>query len=131
MPYFIAPNRAVDVPALQDRAVTLRGRLDELGALYGAGTIDARQLASGTASLRAQLDQVDAELAAAVAGSPLAGFLDAGGVAEAWAAAPIDRRKAVIRALMTVSVPKAPRRQPGGTYFNPDCVKIERKATAP
>ena len=106
----------------------LRGRLDEMGALYGAGAIDARQLATGSANIRAQLDQIDAELSAAVAGSPLAGFLDADGVAEAWAAANVDQRKAVIRALMTVTILKAPRgRRAGGEYFDPAYVRIEPK----
>jgi hypothetical protein len=116
----------VDVAGLQDRANALRGRLDELSTLFAAGDITGRQLATATTSVRAQLDQVDAELATAVAGTPLAGFSDAEDVATAWENASISRRKAVIRTLMRVTLLKAPRgRQPDGTYFDPDCVKIE------
>jgi site-specific DNA recombinase len=125
----IRPERAVDVQALQNQAVALRGRLDELGALYGAGDIDARQLATGSTTIRAQLDQVDATLAASVAGSPLAGFLDAEDVTNAWVAASVDRKKAIIKTLMKVTLLKAPRgRQPGGGYFNPEYIRITWKA---
>jgi site-specific DNA recombinase len=126
----VRPERAVDVEALQNQAVALRGRLDELGTLYGAGDIDARQLATASTTIRAQLDQVDATLAASVAGSPLAGFLDADDVAEAWAAASVDRKKAIIRTLMTVTLLKAPRgRRPGGDYFDPNYVQIKPRET--
>lgn len=126
----LRPESAVDVAALQDRSNALRARLDELGALYGAGDIDARQMATATSSIRAQQEEIDRQLAAAVAGSPLAGFCDSDDVAAAWAAASISRRKAVIRALMTVTLLKAPRgRQPGGHYFNPDYVQITPKGT--
>lgn len=124
----LKPRPNVDVPALQARSVALRGRLDELSGLFAAGAIDARQLTTGTTSIRAQLDQVDAELAAAVAASPLAEFAGAEDVAEAWEAAPVSRRKAVIRELMTVTLQKAPRgRRPGGTYFDPDAIEIKWK----
>jgi site-specific DNA recombinase len=124
----LCPDSPVDVPALQDQANTLRARLDELGALYAAGAIDGRQLSTATASLRKQLGDVDAELARAAAGNPLAEFADADDVTEAWEAAQVSRRKAVVRALMTVTLLKAPRgRQPGGGYFNPDYVRIEWK----
>jgi len=126
----VRPERAVDVPALQDRSNALRGRLDELGTLYGAGSIDARQLATGSATIRAQLDQIETGLAAAVAGSPLAGFLDADNVREAWDAATVGRRKAIIRELMTVTILKAPRgRQPDGSYFDPSYIQIEWRST--
>jgi site-specific DNA recombinase len=125
------PEKAVDVAALQSRSLALRERLDELGGMFGSGIIDARQLSTGTTTIRAQLDQVTNDLAAVAAGSPLAGFLAADNVREVWDAAPTTRRKAVIRALMTVTLLKAPRgRQPDGSYFNPDYVKIEWKAEA-
>lgn len=114
-----------DVPAMQERSEVLRGRLDELSALFAVGEVDGRQLATGTVNIRAQLDQVEAALASAAAGTPLAGFADAEDVAHAWGTASVSRRKAVIRALMTVTLLKAPRgRRPGGGYFDLMSVEI-------
>lgn len=116
---------AADLAALHARADGLRARLDELAGLFAAGTVDARQLATGTASLRERLAEVEGELAEAVAGSPLAGFADAEVVVDAWAAAPVPRRRGVVDALMTVSLRPAPRgRRPGGGYFDPTSVEI-------
>jgi site-specific DNA recombinase len=126
----VHPERAVDAEGLQHRSIALRARLDELGALFGAGEIDARQLTTGTAAINRQLGEITKQLAETVAGSPLAGFLDAEDVRGAWDAATIGRRKAVVRELMTVTILKAPRgRQPGGAYFNPDYIDIAWKTS--
>lgn len=120
---------AVDTGLLRSRATALRARLDDMAAMFGAGTIDARQLASGSESNRVQLDEVEAQLAAAVATSPLAGVADADDVAAAWAAQSVSRQKAIVNALMTVTIHPAPRgRLPGGARFHPESVEIVGKA---
>lgn len=116
----------VDPVALGSEAAALRVRLDELASLFAEGAVTARQLADGTAIIRQRLTAVDATLANAAAGSPLAGFADAVDVQTAWNDATVSRRKSVVDALFTVTLRKAPRgRRPNGSYFDPESVIID------
>lgn len=125
----LAEAGEVDTGLLRSRATALRARLDDLAAMFGAGTIDARQLASGSESNRSQLADVEAQLTAAVATSPLSGVADADDVAAAWAAQTVSRQKAIVNALMTVTIHPAPRgRLPGGARFHPESIEIVGKA---
>jgi DNA invertase Pin-like site-specific DNA recombinase len=115
-----------DTEALSAEAAALRVRLSELSTLHATGAITGSQLAEGTAQIRARLTEVEARLANAFVGSPLAGFADAADVRAAWAATSVSRRKAVIDALMVVTLLPAPRgRRPGGHYFDTASVFVE------
>ncbi len=130
----LAPvERRVDVETLHEQRADVEARLAELAGLFAEGVLTGAQLAEGTRVLRAEGDRLDGELSATQGVSPLAGFADAEDVAAAWEAAPMGRRKAVIRALMTVIVLPANRGrpqgwQPGAGYFNREFVKIEWRA---
>jgi site-specific DNA recombinase len=63
-------------------------------------------------------------MANAAAGSSLLGFADAADVTQAWQAASVSRRKAVIDTLMTVTLLPTGR---GMKTFDPDTVKIQWK----
>ena len=52
----------------------------------------------------------------------LAGIVDARDPAKVWLGLPIDRRRAVVRALMTVTVLPSGKR---GNQFDPDLVRID------
>jgi DNA invertase Pin-like site-specific DNA recombinase len=127
----LAPaERRADVETLTAQREDLTGRQNELAALFADGAVTGPQLAEGTRKLREQVEHLDAEIASASGVSPLAGFADADDVAAAWAAAPIARRKAIVSALMAVTLFKAGRGRPAGwtpghSYFNPDTVRIE------
>jgi site-specific DNA recombinase len=122
----------IDLGALHNRREGYRVRLDELGALFAEGAIDAQQLKRATAQLRAKLDAVDAEIAAARSSSALANLVLAGDDLRAtWEATSADVRGKIIDALMTVTIlPAGPGRRPGGFYFDPDTVRIDWKVTA-
>lgn len=118
----------VDMEGLRAQAAALQVRLDELGSLFADGEVTARQLADTTAKIRAKLADTEIQLASAAAGSPLAGFADADDIAAAWEAASVYERKAVVGALMTVTLlPAARGRRPGGHYFDPASVGIDWK----
>jgi hypothetical protein len=117
------------VAALHTRDAALRGRLDELGRLYGEDAIDAAQLAQGTAAIRRQREQITAELAAASRGSVLAGVVDAPDPAQVWAGLDLSRRRAIVATLVTVTILPArrgrrPGWQPGEAYFDPRTVQV-------
>ena len=121
-----------DVPNLAELhtdAAALRERLDEMAAAYAEGAIDAQQLRTGSDRLRARLDEVDRQRAEAARGSVLSGVVDAGDVAAAWAGLVLDRRRAVIDALMSVTIERTRKGRPkgwrkGDSYFDPETITI-------
>ena len=122
----------MDTAALHTRDQALRERLDELGRLYGDGVIDAPQLTAATAQIRAQREQITAELAAASRGSVLAGVADAPDPAAVWEGLDLSRRRAIIDILAQVTILPArkgrrPGWQAGQSYFDPQTVRIEPK----
>ncbi len=126
-------RRGEDSAALHSEATAVRVRLDDLAALYAAGAVDARQLAAGSERLRTSLADLEWRIGAATAGTALDGLVGVANVAEMWAELPLDRRRAVVATLMTVTLLPAPRRgrppgwRPGEPYFDPATVRIDPK----
>jgi DNA invertase Pin-like site-specific DNA recombinase len=126
----LAPDQTGDTAALHAQDAGLRARLDELGRLYGDGVIDALQLASGTARIREQREQVTTSLAAASRGSVLAGVADAPDPEAVWRGLDLSRRRAIVDVLVEVTILRAKRggaRRKGETSFDPATVAIEWK----
>lgn len=127
----LAPqDRRVDVEALEAQREDVAGRMTEAAGMYAVKAITGPQLVEVTRTLQAEADALDAQIAAARGVSPLAGIADADDVREAWEAANMDRRRAVVRALMGVTLLPArkgrpPGWRPGGGYFDPSAVRIE------
>jgi site-specific DNA recombinase len=120
-----------NVAGLHARREGIRARLDELSSLFAHGSIDGPQLKRGTVELRAQLDKIESEIAAARSASAVADLVLAGDDLRAtWHTSPPDVRGKVIDALMTVTLlPDGGRgRRPGGVYFDPNYIDIEWKA---
>jgi site-specific DNA recombinase len=121
----------VDANDLQIERQGVRGRLDELARLFGAGDIDAAQLTEASTTLRARLAELDAQWASLA--SPLAGVVGRD-PDEAWDELDLDRRRAVVDALVSVTVMPAPKGRPkgwkpGDSYFSSEYVDVQRKAT--
>ncbi len=114
----------VDLPALRAAANAARARLAEIAEMLGEGELTRAeaQIARGRASAR--LERAEAEIAGATAASPLTGLADAPDAGAAWAGCDIGRRRAVLDALMTVTVLPVVR---PGQWFDPATVRIEPK----
>jgi site-specific DNA recombinase len=115
---------------LEAEAVALRSRLDSLAGLFAQGVIDAQQLTEGTREVKRRLDQVGELTAASYHGTALAGVADAADPGAAWMDAPLDRKRAVLDALASVTLLRGAAGRPAGwapgqTYFRPDLVKLE------
>lgn len=120
----------VDLAALQVRAAGLRAQMDELALLFAKRTVSASQLEIGTAALRTELDDVDRSLVAATRSSVFVDIVGSPNVAETWGALDLDRRRAVVSMLMTVTLLQSRRGRrrgwkPGESYFDPDSIRIE------
>jgi hypothetical protein len=79
-------------------------------------------VAAGRTRISQRLTELATEMAAAAAGSPLAGFADAPDVAAVWAQASVSRRKAVVDALMTITLDSPGQ---GARTFDPASVQVE------
>lgn len=124
----LLPRSDVDVPALQAEQVTLRNRLADLSAMFAAGTIDGAQLATGSQLARGQLEGIQQQLATAATHDPLAAVVGAPDPRAAWKDLELDRKRALLRALVTVTVrPARPGRMPDGSYTDLENIDFEWK----
>jgi site-specific DNA recombinase len=114
---------------LHARMTAVRQRLDQAAELFSAGDIDARQYAINTRTLNADLDALGQQLAALARQDALAVFTGRD-PAKVWAGLDLDRRRAVIEALMTVVIDRAPKGRMAGwragqPYFDEGSIRIQ------
>ncbi len=100
------PAPGVDVAGLRAELATHRARLEEIAADRDDDKITRAQFLAQTARRRAKMEQVEARLAEVTDVSPLIGAAD---VAAVWEALPLGQRRAVVAALLTVTVRPAGR----------------------
>lgn len=115
-------SKAPDTEALRLEAVTIRASMAEAADLFADGKITGAQLARATEKLQARLDDAEAAMARAARGTSLAPFMTGRDPETVWKALPMDRKRAVVRELMTVTVLPSGKR---GNAYDPDLVKIE------
>jgi site-specific DNA recombinase len=117
------------VAALRDEAQAIRARLDALGADHIAGLISLDDIRSGRKWGDARLAVISAELAELGRESALMPLLSAQDSREVWEEMRADQRRAVVDALMTVTLHPAGQ---GVRAFRRDSVGIVlRTANAP
>jgi site-specific DNA recombinase len=117
----------VDLPGLRSAATAARARLAEIAEMLGEGELTRAEAQIARTRTSARLERAEAEITAVTGLSPLAGLADAPDPAVVWAGCDIGRRRAVLAALMTVTVLPIIRPGPG---FNPATVVIEWKTAA-
>lgn len=103
----------------------LRARMDGLAEAFAAGDIDRPALRAGTARLRARLETISADLAAAASSPAVSAVIAAEDVEAAWSALDVDRRRGIIETLLEVTLHSPGR---GARTFDPDTVTINWKA---
>jgi site-specific DNA recombinase len=113
-----------DLASLRDRAAALRARQDELAGLFAAGDVTGTQLKTATAALSAQLVEVESKMLDANKSRVFDGLIGVADVAKKFDALDLDRRRAVINALLTVTIMAG---QPPRGAFRTDLVPITWK----
>ncbi|MDQ3762146.1 MAG: recombinase family protein [Actinomycetota bacterium] len=113
-----------DVDALRNQAQVLRARLEELGAEFAMGELPAAQLRVINDRIGQQLAVIEAQIADAGKVSVLGGLVGATDVRAVWGGLDIDRRRAVIDALMSITLHSPGR---GARVFDPATVVITPK----
>jgi DNA invertase Pin-like site-specific DNA recombinase len=122
-----------DVTPIRDRLAVVRARGAEIASMLGDvdAAMSAEQFRVANAKVQHEIRELEAEIGRRSAGSSLVGIADAPDPGGAFRAADIDRQRAIIDALATVTVLRVRHgRQPNGNYFSPDSVRIEPKAEA-
>lgn len=111
----------VDLEALRDEAQALRSRRMRIAALLGAGAMDDEQFKEANQEVRVLLDKVESQLHDADRAPVLAELIVAGDVRALWETYALDRKRAVVNVLLTVTIHKA---GPGRREFRPDSIEI-------
>lgn len=113
-------------------ANALRAKLDSISDDYAADLISRKQMLDMTATTRARLEETEAAMAARSSRSVLASVpLGTPDVVEQWDGYHLDKRRAIVAALMEITVHKARRGRPpgfkagtGATYFDEDTIGV-------
>jgi len=112
-----------DVDALRAEARVLRAKLDEIAREFADDrTVTVRQVRTMTERVKGRLAAVDEQMADAGRRSVLGPLIGAEDVRAVWEGLDIDRQRAVVDTLMTITL-----RSPGqgARMFDPDTVQIE------
>jgi site-specific DNA recombinase len=112
-----------DTAALADELARVRDRLDGLGDLYAEGALTAAGLREASGKLKARLEQLQRRIAATGGHEQVVALATSGSVRGRWEALPLRHRRAVIDALMVVTVLPVTR----GARFEPEQVAVEWK----
>lgn len=115
----LAPKAKGDTRALRDEAMAIRAKLARLGELFMEDKITEADMIGGRKRGERRLAEIEAGLADLGRESVLAPLIAARNVAEAWDALSTDRKRAVIGALMTITLHPSGR---GARAFDPDKV---------
>ncbi len=103
------------------RGRALRARQDEAAALFADGAITGSQLKTSTANLAAQLAEVESKMLDANKSRVFDGVIGPRTRGAVWAGLSLDRRRALIDMLMTVTIAPVGR---AGRGFDPASVEI-------
>jgi hypothetical protein len=115
----------VDTSALTREAVGLRARIAEAGDLWESGVITAAELKLRRARLAEKLTTVETRMASVTRTEPLVGLAGNPDAEQVWKGLPIDRKRAALEVLATVTVLPAGRR---GRGFDKATVEITPKS---
>ncbi|GAA3727615.1 recombinase family protein [Streptomyces tremellae] len=119
-------DNGIDVAALQEESEQIRRRLTDTAAAFGAGQITLPQFTEASTVAQTQLESVNKQLARAATKDPLVGLVGAPDVRKAWEALDLPQQRAVLRALLEVTIlPARPGRMPDGGYYDYDAIKVE------
>jgi site-specific DNA recombinase len=117
-------NTAAD---LRREVSALRELLNEQARLHARGVIDGQQLAAGSEELRSRLGAAEGKLSAMETTSPLAGIAGQPDAAAIWRGLDLGRKRAILRAAVTVTLFPVPADRRRGRHFDHDSVDIDWK----
>lgn len=129
----LSPADGVDLDGTRAEVAALTARLDQLGLDYADGMLTAAQVRTATERLQSRLDDARDRLATAAASTGFEDLAAAPDPGQMFLDAPVDRQRAIVRALADVVILPSPRGRPAGwkpgqPYFRPETIRITPKA---
>lgn len=129
-PLLVRHRERADVTPLYQEAAAIRALMVSRNRMHLAREITDAEFTEGRAQLQQELAEVEARITEAEKADVLAPMRR--NPAEVWASFDVDQRRAVVGALMTVTIlPTSSGRpegwKPGQPYFRPESVRIEWK----
>lgn len=123
----------VDAQPLFEERTAIRARVDSMASGWAVGTLTQSALLAASNAANRRLEEIDELLGQARRSSVLDGLAGRDDVADAWNDLPLDRKRAVVDAVIDVTVLPRPNtgRLPGGAYFDPNCVRVEFRQGPP
>ncbi|MGU3651621.1 recombinase family protein [Mycolicibacterium sp. A43C] len=118
----LVDRKREDTAELRNQAAALRARQDELAGLFAAGDITGSQLKTATAALTAQLDGVESRILDANRTRVFDGLIGVEDVDARFKALPLDRQRAVVAALVSVTIMPG---QPPRGRFRTELVEVD------
>lgn len=109
-----------DMQTLINERAQKQERLDNLAFLAADGTLDAAAVREAAQPLRSAIENLSATIDAAAAIGDFPLDLSSGNVHVQWQSLTLNKRRALVRALVDVTILKQSRRT-----FDPACVRIE------
>jgi hypothetical protein len=123
----LAPDTGPDLDRMVVESNETRARMDEAAGLFASGAISGAQLSTITLQLREVLDGLEARISRAGSTTALSPFLASTDAKRVWDELNIDRRRAVVRELMEVTI--LPGR--GGKDYRPELTRITPRVPEP
>ena len=111
-----------DSDALRAEAVALRARIAEAGDMFADGELNRVQLEHITARVKRQLDDVETKMTTSTRGAALIELVGAKDAGAVWAGLSKERQRAVVDALMVVTLRPSGKR---GNEFDADLIRVE------
>ncbi|HET7310766.1 MAG TPA: recombinase family protein [Mycobacteriales bacterium] len=122
----LVDDAAPDVEELREEAQTLRARKQSLAVMLGRGAMDSAQFETANAEVQAALEAVENRMQTSHDAEVLRDLV-VGDAAAVWRGLDIDRRRAVVDVLMTVTLLSPGK---GKRTFDPETVRVEWRRPA-
>ena len=121
------PDNAAAVEELRDNAAAIRAQLDETATMYAEGNLRISDYKNINDRLRARLDEIELLQSRTTRLPVLRDLVTADDPAKLWEALPLDRKRAVVVALMDVII--EPQKVQGARVFDPELITIKWKGS--
>ncbi|RZT87111.1 resolvase-like protein [Pseudonocardia sediminis] len=116
----------INAQEITDKLATISAERDELGKKLGRGEITLTMLNAANDGYAKRERELQDALTKAATINPVHEIIGAQDVRSHWEGLDLHRRRAILETVLIVTVMPAPRGQlRGGTYFDPDSIRIE------